>query len=157
MFKSHTKKYTDEYDAETFRFTFYCDQCGAAYKSEPIAFTGGEQSQIERDRKVWGLIWQKEHDMAFERANYAARFHFTRCPGCGEYVCEECTTNREMSSGELRPICRDCMCRSLHKDGGHLKPSYMVTGGNGANPSPVQPGTRKKVWSLWKKKDYSGR
>ncbi len=39
--------------------------------------------------------WQKEHEMAFERAQNEARQHFHRCHGCNQYVCDSCYNEDE--------------------------------------------------------------
>ena len=39
--------------------------------------------------------WQKEHEMAFERAQNEASQHFHRCPSCNQYVCSSCWNEDE--------------------------------------------------------------
>ena len=48
--------------------------------------------------------WQKEHDIAFERAQNEAQRHFHRCHACNKYVCDSCFNEDE-------GLCTDCAPR----------------------------------------------
>ncbi len=48
--------------------------------------------------------WQKEHDIAFERAQNEAQRHFHRCHSCNKYVCDSCFNEDE-------GLCTDCAPR----------------------------------------------
>ena len=39
--------------------------------------------------------WLKEHEKAFERAQNESKQHFHRCPGCNNYVCDQCWNEDE--------------------------------------------------------------
>lgn len=39
--------------------------------------------------------WQKEHELAFERAKHEAAQHFHRCHACHQYVCDACYNEDE--------------------------------------------------------------
>jgi hypothetical protein len=48
--------------------------------------------------------WHKEHEQAFMRAQNEAKQHFHRCPGCNQYVCDQC-------HNEDAGLCVDCAPR----------------------------------------------
>ncbi|MEL7608074.1 MAG: zinc ribbon domain-containing protein [Bacillota bacterium] len=48
--------------------------------------------------------WQKEHELAFERAQNEAQQHFHRCHGCRKWVCDSCYNEDE-------GLCTDCAPR----------------------------------------------
>jgi hypothetical protein len=48
--------------------------------------------------------WQKEHEIAFERAQNEAQRHFHRCHACNKYVCDTCFNEDE-------GLCTDCAPR----------------------------------------------
>lgn len=146
MLTSCTKKYNDESNEQTFRFTFYCDRCGKPYQSAALKFTGADTTDTECEKELWELRWQKEHSQSFDRANHEAAYHFFRCPGCGEYVCDDCTVTEKLPTGEVRDLC----CRCNGREGSRRKsvPMKMV------HPE-VPPGkSKKKGWfGLWRNKD----
>ncbi|MDD5402217.1 MAG: zinc ribbon domain-containing protein [Dehalococcoidales bacterium] len=47
--------------------------------------------------------WQKEHDIAFERAQSEAQRHFHRCHACNNYVCDNCFNEDEGLCTECAP------------------------------------------------------
>lgn len=155
MFYSCTKKYTDESDEKIFRFTFYCDKCGKPHSSAPLPFSegrtfgGGKKEDTPCENELWELLWQKEHEQAFDRANHEASFHFFRCPGCGEYACGDCTVNEKLDSNGLRELC--CQC-SRREGRGKSAPMKMVMPHKTPSGEPEE---KKKGWrGLWKNKDY---
>jgi hypothetical protein len=48
------------------------------------------------------MIWDSEHEDAYERANRESMLAFTRCADCERMVCEDCMNNLEQN------ICVDC-------------------------------------------------
>lgn len=141
MLTSCTQKYTDESDERAFRFTFYCDRCGKPYKGQELSFMGGQETETECEKELWELKWQKEHTQAFERANHDASYHFFCCPGCGEYVCSDCTVSEKLPSGDVRDLCRKC---NVRQDRRKNSPMRMVSSGDSPKKS------KKKGWrSLW--------
>jgi hypothetical protein len=150
MLKSRTKKYNDESDENTFRFVFYCDQCGSEYHPPPIAFTG-DGTGSERDLK-----WKAEHVRAFARADCEAATRFYRCPLCGEYVCGECVESVWENDEIVRDVCRVCYGKER---GNRIKRAINAT----MKPEPPPAKTREPTTepkpvtrqergcSLWKK------
>ncbi|MCQ4863008.1 hypothetical protein [Pseudoflavonifractor phocaeensis] len=110
MLRSCTRRYTDESNEGGFRFTFYCDCCGAAFHSAPIPCTAGTRPKGHAgpERELWRLCWQMEHAQAFARANQEAAIRLFRCPRCGSYVCDDCAVSRVLENGEWRDLCRAC-------------------------------------------------
>ncbi len=47
--------------------------------------------------------WQKEHEIAFERAQNEAQRHFHRCHACNSYVCNVCFNENEGLCTECAP------------------------------------------------------
>jgi hypothetical protein len=144
MLKSCTRKYTDESDEGMFRFTFYCDRCGSSHQIKPVSFSGHKLPDSAAEKNLWLLRWQKGHTQAFERADYEAKYHFFCCPGCGEYVCQDCVVSERTPSGDIRDLCLDCN-RRIAKKRNH--PNWIIP--------PVEPRQqvkrKQKGCSLWKK------
>jgi len=82
MLKPITKKISDESDSGIYRFTFYCDICGAPHQSVPY--------ESETLNKIDPARREAEHNAAYERANREIMNHFNRCPMCGRVVCDNC-------------------------------------------------------------------
>lgn len=88
-----TKKWEDNSDLKQFKFDFYCDCCGKKVVSLEYRFNSGFKAKLlmsEAERRARELVWQKDHEAAYERANVEAAFQFNRCPNCGRRVCEDC-------------------------------------------------------------------
>ena len=51
------------------------------------------------------MLWEQEHQAAFEQANLEAHFHFNRCPLCGKWVCDDCFRAEEIRHGGA---CKSC-------------------------------------------------
>lgn len=99
-----TKRWEDESDMKLFKFSFFCDCCGKKAVTLEYKFESGFKPKLfmsEDERKARELIWQKDHDAAYERANNEAALQFTRCPKCGRRVCEDCYS-------VLDDLCTDC-------------------------------------------------
>lgn len=130
MLQSCTKRYADKSDEQVFRFVFFCDDCGRAFHSAPIPFTGGgvpPGPPVETE--LWKLRWQEEHTKAFARANREAMLRYFCCPGCGKYICPGCVVSQKTASGDIRDLCRECSARSCR-----LEPFKMIeppAGGKG--------------------------
>jgi len=82
MLRPLTKKMTDESEGVVYRFTFYCDICGAPRQSDDYQSMSEETSSPE--------MRDTEYTAAYERANRAAMSYFNRCPKCKRYVCDKC-------------------------------------------------------------------
>ncbi len=102
--KPLTRKYTDLSTTRRFQFAFHCDCCGEPVKSERYNFdlSGFKPKPKGRGRE---LLWRRQHDEAYERANNDAGLGFNFCPECKRWVCDRCFTAAEDDSGD---ICRDC-------------------------------------------------
>ncbi len=113
-----TRNYQDNSSEAGFQFTFFCDICNDGYKTQFIEsktykkaglfrgfgkavsvgtglFGSGAGSSIESgtdvlSQRYQGMTpqWHKEHEGAFEIAQNEAKEHFSRCPRCKKYVCE---------------------------------------------------------------------
>ena len=105
LLRSVTKRADDNSTAKEFRFTFYCDHCGEAYLSDPIPFSVPDApGRLEDFTDIQLLIWNAEHEDAYERANRHAQLTFLPCEICGKRVCDEC--NGELMDDTLCPDCR---------------------------------------------------
>ena len=101
-----TQKITDESTIKEFIFTFYCDHCGTGYQTPPIPFTGAiKDGDLKHLTKTQKLIWEAEHEDAYERANQRALLIFTPCAQCGKMICEDCQD--ELAKVTLCPTCRN--------------------------------------------------
>jgi hypothetical protein len=99
-----TNKYTDLSTADSFAFRFYCDDCGREWQSAPIAFCCDGFAQPPEE-SVRSMLWNGQHEAAYERANREALFHFNLCPLCGRRVCDECFY---VSDTEHTDVCKQC-------------------------------------------------
>ncbi|MBU9728464.1 hypothetical protein [Diplocloster modestus] len=107
-----TKRFRNESDNKTFRFTFYCDYCGTGYQAPTTPFSGaGEVRDDAELPPLQRLLWQTEYEDAYERANRQALYHFTRCAECGKVVCEDC-----LDEFEDIPLCPDCRAKQGRGD-----------------------------------------
>lgn len=124
MLESCTKRYSDESNEKSFRFTFFCDFCGAAYQSTPIpcTVTVTTKSPTEAEIELYKLRWQMEHTQAFARANQEASIYFFACPGCGRYICPGCVVSTFTPSEDILDRCPKCSARSNRK-----RPFRMIT------------------------------
>ena len=98
-------KYSDRSTLDSFQFVFFCDRCGVGVKSERYAF---ETQEFHRplNEKAGALLWTRQHDAAYARANDEALTDFNLCPVCGRRVCCDCFY---VSSEEVTDLCLDCM------------------------------------------------
>ena len=103
MLRPITQKMTDESEGGIYRFTFYCDNCGAPRQSEAYQSISEEALSPEK-REI-------EHNDAYERANHAAMSWFNRCPGCKRYVCDYCY--RVLDNMDL---CDECAAHLTKQD-----------------------------------------
>ena len=121
MFQSCTGRYKDDSDEMAFRFTFFCERCGKPYQTPPLPFVFEAKSRSETEKELRNLLWQKEHFLAFKRANHRISYQFFCCPGCGEYVCRDCTVSRKMPSGIVRDLCMGCSSKQERRSGLSMK------------------------------------
>ena len=97
-----TKRFADHSTDREFRFEFFCDKCGAVWKSDVYPFylrdapCGNEGESRARE-----ILWKADHNAAYERANNEAAMNFNRCRKCGLRFCDDCFSEFEL-------ICTDC-------------------------------------------------
>ena len=100
-----TKKMTDESDEKKFQFTFYCDCCAAGFRTLEIPFSAANAPPRFKDFSgAQRLIWDAEHEDAYERGNREALIRLPACEDCGRHICEIC--NGEFAEDTLCPDCR---------------------------------------------------
>lgn len=109
MLGSVTKKYQDESTLEVFRFTFFCDCCGKALHASEWKF--GEEFPPKlilstSEQKARQIIWAKDHEAAFERANREILGKLNRCESCGARICDDCARVCEAMGGSV--VCKTC-------------------------------------------------
>lgn len=98
-----TKEMIDYSTNLLFEFSFHCDVCRKEWRSTPIPFS---KKAEDLDQSTCALLWQVEHDSAYERANQEAIRHFNRCPRCGKMVCNDCFILDADPKGE--DLCIEC-------------------------------------------------
>ena len=93
MLDPMTRRYCDKSTAETFRFTFFCDCCGKELATSPAKFRSGFSPKLimsSSERRIREILWLRDHDSAYERANREVLDQLNRCEICGDYVCDDC-------------------------------------------------------------------
>jgi len=98
LLEAITKKYTEESEGGTYRFTFYCDICGHPWRSFPMKPVIRQNGLSKA-----GRVWKDDHAKAFEHANIEAMNHFNRCPVCKRRVCDDCFRILEDMN-----MCKEC-------------------------------------------------
>ena len=111
MIKALTEKSIDHSSMDSFAFSFCCDRCGKAWRSETITFMNEGALEIDND-EVRKLLWMQDRSAAFERANLEAQFHFNRCPACGRWVCDDCF---QPLVNDRYDLCCDCVEKPIIK------------------------------------------
>jgi Double zinc ribbon len=111
-----TNNYTDHSTNMGYQFEFHCGRChdgvrssfrpsavGAASTVLDVAsnLLGGLFGAANAAHNVRNATWEREHDTAFLSASEEVKPHFTRCPRCTNYVCQNCW-NEKMS------LCANC-------------------------------------------------
>ena len=104
MLASITKQYKDLSTPDEFLFSFYCDRCGGEWKSDTYAFNINEFIPPV-DEQIRAMLWNQQHEEAYERANREAGARFNRCPSCGCHVCDDCLYTGQQST---QNGCKNC-------------------------------------------------
>jgi len=92
MLDSVTRMYKDISTPEAFAFIFYCDRCGRGWSSDIYTFNiRGFEPPVDETIKL--MLWNEQHEKAYERANCEAGARFNRCPHCGCRICDDCLYN----------------------------------------------------------------
>ncbi len=110
MLSSATEKWEDRSDLTTFRFVFYCDCCGKVISSPEYPFQSGfpERDLTEGEQQARNLLWQRDHDAAYERANlYVLANHIHFCEVCGAHICGDCAVFCDELKGAV--CCDTCL------------------------------------------------
>ncbi|MCQ2449804.1 MAG: hypothetical protein MJ132_06415 [Clostridia bacterium] len=116
MLDAVTKKYIDASTEEQFAFSFFCDCCGKVVSTTPLTFRPGFKKKLfisKAERKAREMLWQKDHDAAYERANIEALKQLNRCVVCGAAICNDCTVECEETDGKT--VCIDCAKKNRFK------------------------------------------
>jgi ribosomal protein L32 len=128
-----TRNFADNSTEEGFQFTFFCDICRDGYKTKFVESKSHREAGLLRgfgrvasigasllgssigynlergadiiSERFGGMSpeWHKEHEAAFEVAQNEARGHFTRCPKCRRWVCENDWNEQEGLCVECAP------------------------------------------------------
>ena len=98
-----TKKFTNLSTPDSYLFAFHCDRCNAEARSEQYIFNTEGFGQLNEPIRT--LLWNRQHDEAYERANSEAKFEFNICPVCGRRVCCQCFQDNPETGG----LCLDCI------------------------------------------------
>ena len=104
MLKPITQKFKDLSTSDYFMFAFYCDRCGKEWQSEKYELDI-KGFDIPMDELIRSMIWNRQHNEAYERANCEAIVRFNRCPVCGCRICDDCLYTTELDEEEK---CIDC-------------------------------------------------
>ncbi len=111
MLNPATKKWEDQSNTKKFKFVFFCDCCEKALPSPDYEFNSGFKAKIfisESERRARELIWQRDHEAAYERANIymlANRIH--TCELCGANICGDCAVFCDELKGGV--CCDKCL------------------------------------------------
>lgn len=109
MLDTVTKKYVDASTEEQFNFSFFCDCCGKVVSTTKLAFRSGFEKKLflsRTEQKAREIIWQRDHDSAYERANVEALKKLNRCVVCGTAICNDCTI--ECNEVDGKTVCVKC-------------------------------------------------
>jgi len=101
---SVTKNFTDISTENDFQFIFRCDRCGAGTQTEKYPFNT-ERFNAPPGSRAYALLWTRQHDDAYERANTEIRVDFNYCRDCERWVCNDCF---HVSPEAETDICFDC-------------------------------------------------
>ncbi len=111
MLEPATKTWEDLSSMERFRFRFFCDCCRKEIPSPDYEFHSGFKPKIfisESERRARELIWQRDHEAAYERANsYVLANHIHSCEICGASICGDCAVFCDELKGGV--CCDKCL------------------------------------------------
>ncbi len=111
MLEPATKKWEDKSTTKIFKFIFFCDCCGKEILSPEYEFQSGFRAKIfisEAERRAREIIWQRDHDFAYERANlHMLQNHIHRCEICFASICGDCAYVCDELEGGV--CCEKCL------------------------------------------------
>ena len=103
MLDAVTKKYVDASTEEQYSFSFFCDCCGRVVSTTKLAFHSGFEKKLflfRAEQRARELVWQRDHESAYERANIEALKKLNRCVVCGAAICSDCTVECDEVDGK---------------------------------------------------------
>ncbi len=105
-----TKRWEDRSTTKEFQFVFFCDCCQQPILSPVYRSESGFRTKLlisRSERRARELIWQRDHESAYERANLdMLQNHLHRCEICGEHICGDCAyVCTEMKDGVCCEAC----------------------------------------------------
>ncbi len=109
MLDAVTKKYIDASTEEQFNFSFFCDCCDKVISTTKLAFHPGFEKKLflsRTEQRARELVWQQDHDSAYERGNVEALKKLNRCMICNAAICNDCTVECEETDGKT--VCAKC-------------------------------------------------
>ncbi len=111
MLDPATKKWEDQSTIQKFKFLFFCDCCQKSIPSSDYEFHSGFKPKLimsRAERRARDLIWQRDHDAAYERANlHMFQNYIHRCEICGAGICGDCAcVCDELKGGVCCEKCR---------------------------------------------------
>lgn len=113
MLDPATKKWEDLSNTKAFKFVFFCDCCQKAIPSPEYGFNSGFKPKLfitEAERRARELIWQRDHEAAYERANvYMLTNRIHTCEVCGANICGDCAVFCDELKGGV--CCDNCLAK----------------------------------------------
>ncbi len=117
MLEPATQRWEDRSTIERFKFLFFCDCCQKELPSPDYEFRTGFKPKLfisSSERRARELIWQRDHEAAYERANiYMLTNHIHTCEICGAHICGDCAVYCDELKGGV------CCTRCLTQKGYH--------------------------------------
>ncbi len=111
MLDPATKKWEDQSTTKKFKFLFFCDCCAKPFPSTEYEFHSGFRPKIimsEAERRARELIWIRDHESAYERANLDMfQNYLHRCEICGDHICGDCAYACDEIRGSV--CCEKCL------------------------------------------------
>ena len=72
-------------------FSLCCMECKTVWKSTPIRFSGaGKKPENEKRKIIYDTLYDREKNLAFQKALNQVKEIFNICPICKRLVCDHC-------------------------------------------------------------------
>ena len=104
-----TNVFADRSTPETFAFSFFCDKCGAEWRSA-LRMDDPCMLKPPADPEIIDIWREGRYRAAYERSNLEAAYEFYYCPECGRRLCEGCYCRSEI---DVAAICKDCLPKRI--------------------------------------------
>lgn len=76
---------------DEFCFSLCCMECKTVWKSTPIRFSrAGKKPENENRKIIYDTLYEREKNLAFQKALNQAKEIFNICPICKRLVCDHC-------------------------------------------------------------------